>query len=71
MSSLSKINLSANIKKYRIEKGWTQQKLANSADIPLSILTKIEQGISTNPTIQTVIKIADAIGVTVNDLLYD
>ena len=66
---MSKINLADNIKKYRKAKGWTQQELATKASIPLSILAKIEQGFSTNPTIQTVMKIAEALDITLNDIV--
>ena len=66
---MSNINLAGNIKKHRKAKGWTQQELATKASIPLSILAKIEQGFSNNPTIQTVLKIADALNITLNDLV--
>ncbi|HEB11904.1 MAG TPA: XRE family transcriptional regulator [Spirochaetales bacterium] len=61
--------LSENIKRLRKQKGLSQDKLAKLADITLTTLVKIESGANDNPTIKTLKKIADALEVTVNDLL--
>ena len=63
--------LSENIKRLRKQKGLSQDKLAKLADITLTTLVKIESGANDNPTIKTLKKIADALEVTVNDLLED
>ena len=63
--------LGENIKKYRLLKGLTQEKLAQKADVTYSSLSKIEVGYNDNPRIKTVQKIATALGVTVNDLLQE
>ena len=58
-----------NIRKFRKEKGLSQEKLARAADISLNTLTKLESGFASKPTIQTVKKIADALRVTIDKLV--
>jgi len=61
--------IARNIKKYRARLGISQDKLSKLADITFHTITKIESGSTPNPGIETVMKIAKALGVTVNDLL--
>lgn len=60
--------LSENIKKIRKKKGLSQDKLAKLADVTHTTLVKIESGANDNPTIKTLKKIADALGVSLNEL---
>jgi len=57
------------IKELRKKSGWSQQKLADKAGVSYNTVTKIEQGAATMPTIQTMIKIADAFGVSLDQLV--
>ena len=50
------------IRSLRIEKGLSQEQLANEADIPLSQIGRIERG-ETNPTVSTLFVISEALGV--------
>ena len=61
--------LSGNIKKLRVKKGLSQEKLARLADISTATLVKIETGVAKEPTITTVAKIADALGVGLDALV--
>ncbi len=61
--------LSENIKRFRKKNRLSQGKLAKLADVTLTTLVKIESGANDNPTIKTLKKIADALEVTVDDLL--
>ena len=61
--------LAENIKRYRAGRGLTQEDLARAAGITHSALSKIEVGYSRDPRVMTVQKIAQALGVTVDDLL--
>jgi len=61
--------LSENIKKIRKKKGLSQDKLAKVADVTHTTLVKIESGANDNPTIKTLKKIADALGVTLDELV--
>ena len=58
-----------NIKKYRQEKELSQDKLSKLADLSLNTVVKIELDESSNPTIETIQRIAKALGVSVDDLL--
>jgi len=61
--------IAKNIKKYRKEKGLSQDKLARLADISHATIIKIESGSNKNPTIETLAKIAKALGIGVDDLI--
>ena len=63
------IMLAENIKRLRIKKGLSQDKLAKLADVTLTTLVKIESGANDNPTIKTLKKIADVLEVAIDDLL--
>ena len=58
-----------NIKKYRMEKGLSQDKLSRLADISHASIVKIESGGIQSPSIDTVQKIAKALGVSLDDLM--
>lgn len=58
-----------NIKRYRQDKGLSQDKLSKLADLSLNTIVKIELDESPNPTIETIQRIAKALEVSVDDLL--
>jgi len=58
-----------NIKRLRREKGISQDKLSKLADLSLNTISKIELEENPNPTIETVQKIAGALGVSVEKIL--
>ena len=60
--------VSAGIKRLRAQHKLTQTELANLADIPRATLANMESA-SSNPTISAVVKVARALGVTVEDLV--
>jgi len=60
--------IAKNIKKHRKEKGLSQDKLARLADVAHATIIKIESGGIQSPTIDTVQKIAKALGVGLEDL---
>ncbi len=61
--------IAKNIRKYREKEGLSQDKLAKKTGLSFHTIVKIESGDTENPTIDTVKKIADAFGVTVDRLL--
>ena len=61
--------IAKNIKKYREKKGISQDKLSKLAGITLHTITKIESGATPDPRIETVKKIANALGVSVDELI--
>jgi len=67
--SKQKTTISGNIKKYRNKLGISQDVLSKKADLAFHTIAKIEAGSTPNPTIDTVKKIADALGVSLDDLM--
>ena len=61
--------LAQNIRKLRLKKGLSQEKLARLADISNATLIKIESGTAKEPTITTVTKIADALEISIDELI--
>jgi transcriptional regulator with XRE-family HTH domain len=47
----------------------TQDELARKSDLPYTTLTKIESSVITKPSIQTVVKIATGLGITIDNLM--
>ena len=61
--------ISEQVKKYRTKAGWSQQKLAEKAGLSYNVITKIEQGNSIKPALDTIIKIAEAFDITIDELI--
>lgn len=58
-----------NLKKYRIEKGWSQEKLAREAGISYQTVIKIERGGIKNPKLETILKLSKALNISLDDLV--
>ena len=58
-----------NIKKARNKLGLTQDDLVRISGVKHTTLTKIESNVVVKPSVQTVAKIAKALGVPMEDLL--
>ena len=67
--SKQKSTVGDNIKKYRNKLGISQDVLSKKSDLAFHTIAKIEAGATPNPTIDTVKKIADALGVSLDDLM--
>jgi transcriptional regulator with XRE-family HTH domain len=63
-------DLSTNVKTARASLGYTQERLARRADLSLNVVAKIELGLIQNPHLATVSALAEALGVTVDELTY-
>ena len=61
-------SLARNVKRWRTERGFTLDRLAARAGVSRGMLIQIEQA-RTNPSLGTVVKIGDALGVSVTTLL--
>ena len=62
---------STKIKHLREKKGLSQEKLARIADVSNNTIVNIESGKQKNPTIETVSKIAKALGVAIEELISE
>lgn len=61
--------LAQNIREYRGQLGLSQEQLALNAEVDRTYVSQIERGIG-NPSLLVLCKLADVIGVDVNDLLF-
>lgn len=61
--------LASNIKKLRKEHHLSQEQLAQKAGITYSTLIKIESGANKNPTLETMKKLADVFGISLDELV--
>ena len=68
-SSNSQKIIGKNIRKFRQEKGVSQDRLSKLADLSLNTIVNVESGGNVNPTIETLTKIANALSVRVDDLI--
>lgn len=62
--------LAANLKRIRIERGLSQEKLAEIVDLHRTYISGIERGMR-NVSLRNIEKIAEALDVGVVDLLTD
>jgi len=62
-------SIGTNISRYRKQQDMTQKELAEKAGIDLFTLSKIETGTTPNPTIETMKRIADSLGLSVDQLM--
>jgi len=67
--SKSKASIGENIRKYRLQKEMSQDRLSKLADLSLNTVVTVESGVNPNPTIETLTKIAIALEVGVDDLI--
>lgn len=61
-------SLARNVRHWRAERGFTLDALATRSGVSRGMLIQVEQA-RTNPSIATVVKIGDALGVSVTSLL--
>ncbi|WP_179382239.1 XRE family transcriptional regulator [Streptomyces sp. SA15] len=61
-------SLARNVKRWRTERGFTLDSLAARAGVSRGMLIQIEQA-RTNPSLGTVVKIGDALGISITTLL--
>ncbi len=65
----SKSKIANNLKKIRQKRGISQDRLSKLADLSLNTVANVESGLNPNPTIETLLKIANALDVGVDDLI--
>jgi transcriptional regulator with XRE-family HTH domain len=63
--------LAENIKTFRKQRGISQEELARKAGVTYSTLIKLESGSNKNPTVKTLQQIAQALEVTLDDLMKE
>jgi XRE family transcriptional regulator of biofilm formation len=69
METQQQETIGQKIKKWRTERGLTQEGLARKADISYTTFVKIETDVVKNPSVETVKKIAQALEITIDELI--
>ena len=69
MDIVSSKIISKNIKKLRGKTGLSQDQMARKANMPFSTYLKVENGVTPNPSIQTILNIAEALNISVDELV--
>ncbi len=67
--SKKKSTIGESIRKYRKKLEISQDTLSKRANLAFHTIAKIEVGATPNPTIGTVKRIAEALGVSLDDLM--
>jgi transcriptional regulator with XRE-family HTH domain len=63
------MDIGSNLKLLREAAGLTQKLLAEVVGVSQPAIAQIESGVTRNPTLDVVLALADALGVTVDDLM--
>ena len=69
MDIVSSKIISKNIKRLRDKTGLSQDQTARKANMPLSTYLKVENGVTPNPSIRTLLNIAEALEVSLDELV--
>ena len=60
--------LAANLRKFRLEKGWSQEEFAHQADIHRTYISDLERA-ARNPSIEVIERLAKTLHVSAGQLL--
>ncbi len=60
--------IKANIKKILDAKGWTRYRLSKESGVSMTVIYSLDKKES-GPTADTLIKLADALGVTIDEIV--
>lgn len=63
------IALGKKIRSLRLSRGWTQEQLAEYADLHVSYIVLLEKG-ANRATIETLEKLAQAFGISISELVH-
>jgi transcriptional regulator with XRE-family HTH domain len=61
-------NISESVRTHRTNKGWSQLELANRAGLDRKTVNRVENG-RFAPSVETLLLVGDALGVSMNNLL--
>ena len=69
MDIVSSKIISKNVKQLRKQSGLSQDQTARKANMPLSTYLKVENGVTPNPSIQTLLNVAEGLEVSLDELV--
>lgn len=58
------------LKQARDDKGWTQERLSEASGVPQAHISRLEQGITSNPKNNTVRELEQALGLRRGTLVF-
>lgn len=64
------VSIGKRIKEIRLKRGITQEKLAETVNISVPHISRIENGWA-SPSLQTLVDICNALDITIDDLMQD
>jgi transcriptional regulator with XRE-family HTH domain len=64
----AQVQLGRNLRGRRVAAGWSQQELSDRCGLHLTEISRLENG-HKNPRLDTIVKVADALGVAPGKLL--
>ena len=65
----TEIKIGENVKKYRNRQGLSQEDFAKKSGVKYTTLTKIESNVIKKPSVLIMAKLAEALGVSIEDLI--
>ena len=68
---MNETDLAKKIKELKNSNGLTNNDLAERSDLPVSIVSKFLSGATSHPTIDTIQKLAAALNVSIDYLVFD
>lgn len=71
MSNRKLSTIAKNIRLLRKEKEFSQDRLSKEAEVAYNTIVKIESGENPNPTVDTLERIAKALGVSIEKLFKE
>jgi len=71
MSNKKLSTITKNIRRYRKEKNFSQDRLPKEAEVAYNTIVKIESGENSNPTVDTLERVAETLGVSIEKLFKE
>ena len=71
MSNKKLSTIAKNIRLFRKEKGFSQDRLSKEAEVAYNTIVKIESGENSNPTVDTLERIAKSLGISIEKLFKE
>jgi transcriptional regulator with XRE-family HTH domain len=64
------LKIAQNLKKYRLQKKLSQMEVADLANMHFTYYSQIERAIRKDISVRRLKDITDALGITINDVVY-
>ena len=60
-----------NLEGMRNKRGWSQAELSRRSEVPQPMISEIERGVVSNPTVITLFKLSTALRCSLDDLIVN